>query len=106
MGNPSSARRLRRQGVLRVVRRPDRLHVHHESLQQRVETVVATGAGQKDRPVPVHGQGQRSVPLGYVPGHAARHRQGPHARVAHHGHRISQLRGRQVQQESRHRRVR
>ena len=104
VGHAGAAGGLRRQGVLRVVRRADRVHQHHGELHEGVEAVVAEPEGREAGAV--HGEGQHSVPHGDLPLHADRHARPLDQGDADQLHGVSQLRGRQVQQEPGNRRLR
>jgi hypothetical protein len=129
VGHPRAAARLPRQGLLRLVRRAHRLRLHHRRLLRgRLEGVVAAGGarrgagaarggarGRRRRrrrggPGPgaapsrggagaVHGQGQRALPHRHLPRLPAGHGARVDDDALHLGHRVPQLRGRQVQQE-------
>ena len=104
VGNAGAAGRVRGQGVLRVVRRADRVHQHHGELHEGVEAVVAEpGAGEAGA---VHGEGQHPVPHGDLPVDADRHARSLDQGEPDQLHGVPQLRGRQVQQEPGHRRLR
>ena len=104
VGHAGAAGGLRRQGVLRVVRRADRVHQHHGELHEGVEAVVAEPEGREAGAV--HGEGQHSVPHGDLPLHADRHARSLDQGDADQLHGVSQLRGRKVQQEPGNRRLR
>ena len=91
---------VRGQGVLRVVRRSDRVHQHHRQLHEGVASVVAEPrAGASGA---VHGEGQHPLPHGDLPVHPDGHARPLDARQPGELHGVPELRGREVQQEPGH----
>ena len=64
LGHSCSGRGGRGQGALRVVRRPDRLHLRHEGSHARLGEVLEVG-GYEDGAL--HRQGQHRLPLHRLP---------------------------------------
>ncbi len=97
VGHPRAARRLPGQGVLRLVRRADRLHLHHRRAHPGVEELVDGAEGREA--VPVRRQGQHPLPHRHLPLEPARHRRGLDHALPHVLDRVPELRGREVLEE-------
>ena len=105
MGRFSPSRIVQKEGVLRLVRRPHRLHLHH------CQPPPVTVQGMVDQPakgetLPIHGQRQRPLPHRRLPLQSHRLQPGLDTTPSYLHHRVPQLRERQVFEEERNRSVR
>ncbi len=108
VGHPRAQGRLRGQGLLRLVRRADRLYLHDRLRRRRagLRLEVLVAEPRRSRALPVHRQGQHPLPYRHLPLEPPRLGQALDHAPPHVEHRVPQLRGRQILQVEGRRRVR